>query len=152
MTPETQEQKVERLAEKHLKEKYSADVNNVWSSVAIKDDFKTGYREGEKAGYTRAIEDREVKIASCCAENEERVNKYQRMTQILSASHLEMALEKERLQSKLEMLTELDRQHCNSLQDCNAKLDKAREGLKDGCSCRPGGSTCACCRVLKEIE
>lgn len=40
----------------------------------------------------------------------------------------------------------------SKLDASNARLDKAVEGLRNGCSCRPGGFTCACCRTLEQIK
>ena len=63
-TPETQEQKVERLADETFWNTHTAGC------LTIQVEY---WKRGFKAGYTRALEDKEVKLASCCAENEEKL-------------------------------------------------------------------------------
>ncbi len=96
----------------------------------------TAYSNGEKAGYTRALEDKEVKAASCCHENEERVRELEADRPIALINYT-LRCEVKELQSNLDA--------------SNARLDKARAGLKSGCNCRPGGGICNCCLILKDL-
>ena len=107
---------------------------------------RAGWLQGYQIGYTRALEDKEVKIASCCHENEERVKELEKEITHLNnlafqnydvnvSAHKKI----DELQSKIEKLEKQKESWGNEytaiilmkdeVEKMQSQLDKARECL-----------------------